>query len=126
MNTRQIPNLEYPTVDSLVVESIVDGKSLDESRTCLFTSISNLCLFVEIIPNKNMCKNGISEPMLHFDNNMFLKSKGKKCKKGIIEPMLHFNNNTFLKSKGKKCKKGIIEPMLHFGNNTFSKSNKKV
>jgi hypothetical protein len=33
MNIRQITNPEYPVVDSLTIESIVDGKSLDESRT---------------------------------------------------------------------------------------------
>jgi hypothetical protein len=76
----QIPNLKYLIVDSFVVESVinvVNGKLVDESRTCLFTSIGTFCLFVEIVSNEKQHKKRVSEPMSHFGNNAFLESNKK-------------------------------------------------
>jgi hypothetical protein len=42
MNTGQISNLEYLTLDSSIVKliiNVVDGKLIDESRTCFLASI---------------------------------------------------------------------------------------
>ncbi len=104
VNIGQISHSKYPTANSFVVESIinvVDGKLMDEGRTCLLTSISTFFLFVEMVSNEKELKKGINELMSHFSSNTFLKSNKKECRKGINELMSRFNNNTFLKSKEK-------------------------
>jgi hypothetical protein len=45
MNIGQILDLEYLTTGSLIVELIMDGKSLDENKIHLFTSIGTFCFF---------------------------------------------------------------------------------
>jgi len=87
VNIRQILDPKYLAVDSPTVELVVDGKLLDESWTHLLASIGNFCLFIEIISNEKECGKGISEPMPHFDSNMFSKSKEKVCEKGIMRQL---------------------------------------
>lgn len=98
MNIGQILNLEYLAIDSFVIElivSVVDGKLMDDTRTCLFTSINTFYLFVEMVSNTNERKKGISELISHFRSNMCLKSNENECEKGISEPMSHFGSNAF-------------------------------
>jgi len=95
-------NPKYLATKSPIVELVVDGKLLDETRTCFLASIGTFFLSVKIISNE------------------------KECEKGITKPMPHFGNNPFSEFKERECKNDIIEMMSCFGSNTFSKSNKKV
>jgi hypothetical protein len=97
----QISDPKYPGANSLAVESVIDGKSLDESATHLFASIGTFCLFIETISNKKERGKGINELMSHFSSNMFSAFKEKKHEKGITNMMSHFNNNAFSKSNEK-------------------------
>ncbi len=63
VNIGQILDLEYTTTNFLVVELIMDGKSLDENKTHLLTSTSTFCLFIETISNEKECEKGISQLM---------------------------------------------------------------
>jgi hypothetical protein len=98
VNIGQISNLEYSVVDFSIVESVVnviDGKSMDENRTYLFTSIDTFCLFIEMVSNEKEHENNINELMPHFGSNAFSESNEKERGKGISELMSHFNNNMF-------------------------------
>jgi len=121
VNIGQILDLEYLTTGSLVVELIMDGKSLDENKIHLLTSIGTFCFFVETTSNEKECKKGISQLMPCF-NNTFLESKEEECRKGIIESMPCFNNNAFLESNEKvQCvtQIGIQELIPCFANNVI-------
>jgi hypothetical protein len=99
VNTGQISNPEYPVINFSIVKSVVnviDGKSMDDNRTCLFASISTFCLFVEMVSNEKEHENNINEPMSHFSSNAFLESNEKERGKGISELMSHFSS-MFLK-----------------------------
>jgi hypothetical protein len=81
MNIGEILYPKYPTIDSFIVKSIinvVDGTSMDESRTHFLTSINIFCLFVETISNEKKHEKGTSEPMPHFNSNTFSESNKKK------------------------------------------------
>jgi hypothetical protein len=104
MNISKVLNLEYRVANFSIIESIInviDGKSMDESRTYLFASISTFCLFVEMVSNEKEHENNISESMPHFDNSAFLKSNEKERGKGINELMSHFSNHMFSESNEK-------------------------
>ncbi len=79
-NTSRISELECPRAYSHTIESVLNSivvELVDETITCLQTSIGMFCLFVETISNEKECGNGIHEPMLHFNNNVFSKSDEK-------------------------------------------------
>jgi hypothetical protein len=55
MNIGQISNSKYPIADTSIVElvvNVVDGKSMDGSKTRLLTSIGTFRLFVETMSNE--------------------------------------------------------------------------
>ncbi len=94
VNIGQILNSKYLVVNFSIVElvvNVIDGKSVDESKTFLFTSISTFCLFVEMEFNEKEHET-IYELMPHFGNNAFLEFNEKECRKAISELMSHFNN----------------------------------
>jgi hypothetical protein len=104
MNICEIPHPKYRVANSFVVESVInvlDGKLMDESKTCLLASIDTYCLFIEMVSNEKEREKGISEPMSCFDNTTFLESNKKESTKGISELMSRFGNNVFAESKEK-------------------------
>jgi hypothetical protein len=56
---------------NIVEDAMLDGESVDESRTHLLASIGTFCLFVKIISNGKEQEKSISELMSHFGNNTF-------------------------------------------------------
>ncbi len=132
VNTGQILNSKYPTANAYAIElviNVVDGKLMDESRTRLLTSISTFCLFIETVSNEKERGKGISEPMLCFGSNMFLKSNEKEHEKGISESMLCFGNNAFSKSNKKEqcfAQINIQEPIRCFANNVTIFGNNSI
>ncbi len=68
-------------MESLI--NVVDGESMDESRTFLLASIGIFCLFVETISNEKEHGKSINELMPHF-NNMFSKSNQKSASLELI------------------------------------------
>jgi hypothetical protein len=107
----------------------MDGKSMNESKTRLLASIGTFSLFVEMISNEKECGKGISEPMSHFGNNMFLKFNKKEHEKGISELMSCFSSNAFSESnKKKECftQINIQEPILCFANNAIILGNNSI
>jgi hypothetical protein len=88
-------NPKYLATKSPIIELVVDGKLLDETRTHFLASIGTFFLSVKIISNEKECEKGITKPMPHFDNNPFSEFKERECKNGIIEMMSRFGSNTF-------------------------------
>jgi len=67
---------KYLVADSFTVESVdnvVDGKLMDESKTCLLASIDTFCFFIEMVSNeKNMKRASMNQCYIsvitHFRN----------------------------------------------------------
>jgi len=118
INTGQILNLEYLVVDSLSIESVVDGKLLDENRIRFLASISTFCLFIERISNEKEHGKGINQLMPHFVNNGFLKSNEEVqhiTRINTQKPILHFANNTVIFKNNSVGKPNInVGPSLPF------------
>jgi hypothetical protein len=101
VNIGQIRNLEYLTIDSFVVESVVDGKLMDENKTHLLTSIGTFYFIIETISIEKECEKGLSQLMPHFDNNTFFNPRKKKTKKTSLNQCQVFSSNAFSKSNEK-------------------------
>ncbi len=59
---------------NIVEDVMLDGESVDESRTHLLASIGTFCLFIEIVSNGKEQEKSISSLMSRFGNNTFSKS----------------------------------------------------